>query len=230
MDLRPETDGTAAVPELPTLEPGVTLLDAPDKSTALHALAVDQLLLEGGTATWVGTGRHCGTDTLRSVAPDRRVLDRVELARGFTPYQHTALVNQLPEQVSEETAVVVVPDIDARYRGDDVQGGDGQELLVRALARLAAVAREHDLPVLCTRTADDAFAAPVDAAAETTYEVRETSLGPRFVGDGFETLVYPAGDGWVQTTLAFWQRVLQARQPLHEAAPAGPEVTVRGTN
>lgn len=205
----------------------MTLLDAPARSTALHALAVDHLLLERGTATWVGTGRHCATDTLRAVAPDRRVLDRIEVARGFTAYQHTALLNQLPEQLSPETAVVVVPDVDARYR-DDVQGGDGRELLVRALARLASVARSYDVPVLCTRTADDAFAAPVDAAAETTYTVRETPQGPRFVGDDFETLVYPAENGWAQTTLTFWKRVLQARQPLHDPTPAETGVSVDG--
>jgi hypothetical protein len=157
-------------------------------------------------------------------------LERVDVARGFTPYQHTALIRSLHTQPRDETAVIVVPDIDARYRGDDVQGNDGQEMLVRALAQLAGVAREHGVPVLCTRTAADEFTAPVAAAAETTYEVQETAMGPRFVGDEFETLVYPVESSLVQTTLAFWQEVLQARQPLHQATPGSNEVMVGGAN
>jgi len=215
------------IPELPTLEPGLTLLEtgaAPGHP--LQTLAVDRLLLDGGTAVWVGTGRHCTIDSLAAIAPDRRVLDRVHLARGFTPYQHTALVDALPAQI-DDAAVVVVPEIDARYR-DDVQGGDGQIMLTRALARLARLAREREIPVLYTRTQADAFADPVEAAATRTIKYRETSAGPRFVGDGFETLVYPPEGDWVQTTLAFWQDVLRARRPIHGTASA--REVVHGAN
>lgn len=207
------------IPELPTLEPGVTLVEtASAHRHPLQTLAVDQLLLESGSALWVGTGRHCTTDTLAEIVPDRRVLSRIHVARGFTPYQHTAIVGALSAQVDEDTAVVVLPEIDARYREDDVQGGDGKTMLTRALAQLAAVAREHELPVLCTRSKADEFAAPVERAAAQTIEFRETAMGPRFVGDGFETLVYPAEGEWVQTTLAFWEDVLQARRPIHGTA------------
>ena len=228
---RPQRDRSSRpVPELPSLEPGVTLLTAEtDTGPLLQTLAVDELLLSGGEALWVGTGRHCTTETLAEVAPDRRVLDRVRVARGFTAYQHTALLRRLDDAIDDDTAVLVVPDIDARYRGDGVQGADGQSMLVRALAPLARVAREHDLPVLCTRSRDDAFSKPVEAAATTTLVAEATPLGPRFVGDAFETLVYPLSGDWVQTTIAFWQEVLQARQPLHDAAPA-TEVSASGTN
>ena len=228
---RDPTEGSSlTIPELPTLEPDVTLVEAGgDVRPLLQTLAVDELLLSSGRALWVGTGRHCTTETLVEVAPDRRVLDRVDIARGFTPYQHTALIQRLDAAIDEETAVVVVPDIDARYR-DDVQGGDGRAMLVRALAPLARVAREYDLPVLCTRTRDDAFAAPVEAAATSTLVAEETPMGPRFVGDEFETLVYPLDGDWVQTTIAFWQEVLRARRPVHDTATLSPEVMARGTN
>jgi len=226
------TDGSSlTIPELPSLEPGLTLLEAEgDVRPLLQTLAVDELLLASGRGLWVGTGRYCTTDTLVDVAPDRRVLERVEIARGFTPYQHTALLRRLEAAMDDRTAVIVVPDIDAHYRGDDVQGADGQEMLVRALAPLARVAREHDLPVLCTRRRDDSFSAPVEAAAASTLTATETPMGPRFVGEEFETLVYPLENGWVQTTIAFWQEVLRARQPIHDTARLTNEVMVGGTN
>jgi hypothetical protein len=163
----PSTSGESlTIPELPSLDSGLTLLAADnDPRYPLQTLMVDHLLLESGSAVWVGTGRYCTTDTLVEVAPDRRVLDRVDVARGFTPYQHTALVRQLEAHVDDDTEVIVLPDVDAQYGGDDLQGNDGRQMLVRVLARLAAVAREHDIPILCTRSRADQFSEPIEAAA-----------------------------------------------------------------
>ncbi|MFW5911196.1 MAG: hypothetical protein ACOCSD_06615 [Halolamina sp.] len=227
---RATDDRSLTIPELPSLDPGVTLLEADgDPRIPLQTLLVDHLLLSGGRGVWVGTGRYCTTETLARVAPDRRVLDRVDVARGFTPYQHSVLLDRLASHVGPATAVVVLPDVDALYRGDDLQGNDGGEMLVRALAQVAAVAREHEIPVLCTRSRADAFSDPVAAAAASTLTVRETPMGPRFEGDEFETLVYQLADGWVQTTIAFWQAVLDARQPLHQTATISGEVFASGT-
>jgi len=46
-------------------------------------------------------------------------------------------------------------------------------------------------------------------------------MGPRIVGDDFETLVYPVDDGaYYQTTFAYWRQLLDAR-----AAQVGLEPT-----
>jgi len=228
----PPTDGSSIdIPELPTLEEGLTLVQCEDDPRlVLQTLAVDKLLLEGGDAIWLGTGHYATTETLVEVAPDRRILDRVQVARAFQAYEHTTLVRRLEEIVDNSTAVIIVPDIDACYRNSDVQGADGQEMLVRSLAPLARIAREHEIPVLCTRTRDDDFSEPVEAAASSTLVSEETPMGPRFVGEEFETLVYPLGDGWVQTTLAFWRRILEARKPIHSAATWNTEVYASGAN
>jgi len=228
----PTTEGSSiSIPELPSLDAGLTLLKTEDDPRLpLQSLAVDKLLLDGGDAVWLGTGRHATTDTLVDVAPDRRVLERVHIARGFQAYQHTTLIRRLEDVIDERTAVIVVPDIDVHYRGENLQGTDGQEMLLRALAPLAHIAREFDIPVLCTRRKADSFSAPVEAAAAATITVEQTRIGPRFVGEEFETLVYPLEDGWVQTTLAFWQHVLQAREPLHSAVTWSTEVYAGGTN
>jgi hypothetical protein len=54
-------------------------------------------------------------------------------------------------------------------------------------------------------------------------------MGPRFEGDEFETLVYELDGDWVQTTIAFWQEVLQAREPIHDTATISGEVFASGT-
>lgn len=108
------------------------------------------------------------------------------------------------------------------YRDDSLRHGEGTAMLVRVLAQLAGVAREYDLPVLVTRSRDDGFTAPIETAAVETIHCERTDLGPRFVAESFETLVYPIGHGQVQTTLAFWERILTARQPLYDASETGP--------
>jgi len=223
-------NGSLSIPELPSLTSGITLLEADgDPRIPLQTLLVDHLLLEQGRGLWIGTGRYCTTETLAKVAPDRRVLERVDVARGFTPYQHTSLISNLARHIDADTAVIVLPDIDAQYRGDDLQGGDGQSMLVRALAELASIARTHEIPILCTRSQVDSFSDPVEAAAAATLTIRETPMGPRFIGDEFETVVYELEDGWVQTTIAFWQEVLAARRPIHDTATISGEVFASGT-
>lgn len=221
----------AGTPALPTLCPGVRLLEAGDPTTTatqhrtasrtiVHTLVLDHLLLNGGTIHWVDAGGHATTHSLARLAPSKRSLDRISVGRAFTPYQHLRLLEELAKSVDETTSLVVCPAFDLPYREDDCSR-DADRLLLKALATVAGIARNHDIPVLVTRAGVDAFAAPIVEAADERIEYRETRHGPRFAGKEFETLVYPAGNGLVQTTLAFWQRTIEARRPLYDAAGTG---------
>lgn len=219
---------TETLPELPTLEPGLTLLETDDRGReALHSLVLDHVLGEGAPAYWIDVRGHATTRPLAALAPSPRVLDRVRVARGFTPFQHYRIVETATARA--DAALLVAPALDGPYRAEEVRREEGREMLVRALAALAGAARRRDLPVLVTRTAADEFAAPIARAADATVRFERTAMGPRFVADGFETLVYPAGRGYVQTTLAFWARVLATRRPVHEPV-AAREVTAGGAD
>jgi hypothetical protein len=227
-------------PELPTLEPGVQLLETDgDRAVGpLGALVLDHVLSAGGDAYWVDSRGHARTGPLVRVAPSDRALDRVRVARAFTAYQHFALARRLPAVVDEDTELVVLPAMDAFYRADDVAQSQGNRLCMRSLATVATLARERDLPVLCTRQRADGVGAALATAADRTIECRQTPQGPRFVADGFETLVYPEDGDTVQTTLAFWRSVLAARTSAHTPAPDAsadqvaefPALTVRGAD
>ncbi|AGB17392.1 hypothetical protein Halru_2821 [Halovivax ruber XH-70] len=216
-----------AIPELPDLEPGITLLKADDPITPLHSLVVDHVLIDGGNGYWVDSHGHGRTDTLTDVSPSDRILDRIEVARGFTPQQHHELVATLSKR-RIDPSLIVAPAVDGQYRDDSLRSGEATNLLLRTLARLARLARDHECPVLVTRARDDALSEPVSEIASHTVSCRSTPLGPRFEGEDFETLVYPQEDGWVQTTLAFWAEVLRAREPLYADAPT--EVQIHGAH
>jgi len=205
---------------LPSLKDGVTLLDVEGGRGVpiLQSLVLDHLLLHAGPAFWVDANGHATTTTLSQIAPSRRLLDRIHVARGFTAYQHYGAVSDLPtavnQSIQESTSddslrnrqptenddesphtpsLIVAPAVDIQYRADDTLGETHAETLqTRTLARLATYADGYDIPVLVTRTKRNDFTASGVTAADHHLECEQTRMGPRVVGDGFETLVYPS--------------------------------------
>ena len=212
-------------PELPELDEGIHHLAVEsDETGPLQSLALDHILTTGGEACWVDAQGRATTTTLARLAPDPRLLDRVHVARGFTAHQHHMLLERVKDAFSNGTTLLVCPAIDSLYR--DAAHDDGGRLFESALNQLTELASQHDLTVLVTVAQEDAFTERLSKLS-SHLECTRTKFGPRFIGEDFETLVYP-GDGYVQTTLAFWERVLVRRQTAHATTPA--EVTARGAN
>ena len=218
--------------DLPDLTPGVTLVDVDDDLgiTPVQALLLDRVLSGDGPAYWVDGANRANTTRLRELAPADRVLNRIEVARGFTAHQHTALLDRLAGRLESQASpsVVVATGLDGMYRDADVDDELAEQLFIRAIAAVARVARVHNIPVIVTRCREDKFSRPLRRAAATHLHCRATPFGPRFEDSRgeVETLVYHTEDGWLQTTLAYWQEVLEHRARLHEASTleraAGP--------
>jgi len=118
-------------------------------------------------------------------------------------------------------ALIVAPDIDALYRrADALEREQAETLQSRSLALLQKYTDGFDVPVLVTRTQEDEFTAPVKTTADHHLRCEITDLGPRFVGDEFETKLYPVGDGVYQTTLEYWRELLESRVQQVGLSPA----------
>ncbi|WP_394352060.1 hypothetical protein [Haloplanus rallus] len=243
---------------LPSLDDGITLLDVKGGRGVpiLQSLVLDHLLLHNGPAFWVDANSHATTTTLAQIAPSQRLLDRIRVARGFTAYQHYGAVCDLPTAVNksiqmsttdagaagrgdpsrdEDTshhtpALIVAPAVDTQYRADDTLGEThAKTLQARTLTRLASYADGYDVPVLVTRAQRDGFTEPVATVADHHLECEQTRMGPRIVGEDFETLVYPVDDGaYYQTTFAYWRRLLAARAAQVGVEPTTPAPTPEG--
>ena len=218
------THSRRPTPDLPELTPGVTLVDVDDELgvTPVQALLLDRVLGSDGPAFWVDGANGANTSRLRELAPADRVLDRIEVARGFTAHQHTSLLDRLAGRLSARgsPSVVVATGLDGMYRAVDVDGDLAEKTFVRAIASVARVARVHDVPVIVTRCREDDFSRPLRRSARTHLRYRKTPFGPRFedaAGDT-ETLVYHTEDGWIQTTLEYWREVLEHRARMYEAS------------
>ncbi|WP_254523758.1 hypothetical protein [Natrinema caseinilyticum] len=86
---------------------------------------------------------------------------------------------------------------------------ESERMVVSALARLAVATRQYECPVLISKVRDGVFTAPIDTLVDERIQCLETDQGVRFIGGEFEPLVYPVGNGIVQTTLAFWKQILE---------------------
>lgn len=207
-------------PELPSLSPGVQLLESDEHPrTAIHVLVLDHILVNEGDVYWIDSDGSATAHPFTHLAPNERLLERVRIARAQTSTQHYALIDHLCEQADAETSLLVATGNDHFYREHDRGSENAQDLMVRTLAMTTGAARGHDLPVLMTRREADEFSEPLANAAADVITYQETEMGPRFTGEDFETLVYPRRDGF-QTTLEYWRRILAARHPTQHTATA----------
>ena len=250
--LADQTDPTTEEMLLPQLDDGITLLDVEGGRGVpiLQSLVLDHLLLNDGPAFWVDANGHATTATLAQISPSQRLLDRIHVARGFTAYQHYGAVCDLPTAVNKSIrastadsgaadrgqpsrdddtsphtpALIVAPAVDAQYRADDTLGEAHAETLhARTLARLATYADGYDIPVLVTRNERNEFTESVATVADHHLECEQTRMGPRVVGEDFETLVYPVDDvAYYQTTFAYWRQLLAARATQVGVEPTTP--------
>jgi len=207
---------------LPELEPGLTLLQTTHPhSTALHQLALDTVQQVDGVTFWVDARNTSSSYTLHEVAPHRRLLRRIRLARGFTAYQHFMLIRRVVNRASARTGCIVAPNLASLYRDDDVPDHEAGAMLDAVLAALSEVADVYDIPILVTDADNDDLTDVVSSEVEASYECEQTKMGHRFVGEDFETTVYWE-DGYWQTTIPYWVDLLGVAEQEADSAGIGP--------
>jgi hypothetical protein len=209
---------------LPTLDAGMTHLDSPGpRSTALHRLVVGELRERDGRVYWLDARNVATTYALYELAPHRRALDGVRVARAFTAYQHHTIARRLVRAVDARTAMVVAPNVASLYRDDDVPEYEREDLYAATATLLGEVGDAYDLPVLVTTDASGAGLPPAVADDATRLACDRTRMGLRYAGEAFETQVY-VEDGFWQTTIPYWVELFgSARSIAPPAAGVEPE-------
>jgi len=187
--------------QCPTLDPGVTLVEASDESEAVHELVGRHLEATRGVTYWLDVG---GTASLRAfdAHASRRACERVRVARAFTGYQHYELARSLVARARGTTALLVAPNVDALYADDDVPDYEADAMMGATLELLAAVGSAVEAPVVLT-TADTAYGDLVRETADHTVVGEQTRAGLRFDAPDFRTDVYWDDRGF-QTTIPYW--------------------------
>ena len=128
-------------------------------------------------------------------------------------------------------SLIVALAVDIQYRADDTLGeAHAETLQARTLARLTTYANGYNVPVLVTRSERNAFTEPIETAADHHLRCEQTRMGPRIVGDDFETLLYPVDNGaYYQTMFAYWRQLLETRAVQVGMEPTTPSPSAPDT-
>jgi len=165
------------VPTLPALKLGITRVETDGRETgALASLVLDYAMLDDGPVWWVDSAGHAQTGRLARLAPSMRTPERIQVARAFTPYQRSSLVQRLTERATEGASLAVCPAIDGQYRSGDAPRGAPRRMVESAVTRLRALADEHDLAVLVTCEAEDSLSGLVVDAADRTLRCERNTV------------------------------------------------------
>lgn len=205
------SDSTPPDRILPALTAGLTRLHRPSmRSLALHQLVVDHLDTTAGNVLWVDARNNASTFALHDVAPSPRALSGIQIARGFTAYQHHSLITKLPIAANERTHLIVAPCVASLYADDDVPSQEAEELFASTLTILRELATSYDLPILITAAdTTPALAALVEEYVDQEIDCQETDLGLQFTTPDFQTELYWDAGYW-QTTIPYWVDLLGA--------------------
>lgn len=197
--------------ELPTLDERIHLLSANKRpKEVLQSLIIDHLLGQGAPsrAIWIDSHDNSSTNPLAKLTPNQRLLNRIEVARGFTAHQHYALLEDLEMQVTSDTELIVIPEFDWFYRNDDLYKNESERMVSEGIALVEDLQERTDVPVLLTAIKRDRISEAIYETVGGRLLCQFTSQGPRFSGEGFETYVYPVENGLLQTTIAYWNQLL----------------------
>ncbi len=104
-----------------------------------------------------------------------RVLDHIRIARAFTAWQHQSLCQDLPPELTDDTALVVLPAFNWFYRSEDLPRGDDERMLLAALNLIGEIVDSFDVSVLVTQHTDDALTDPIQELSKQDHLCQSNS-------------------------------------------------------
>ncbi len=132
------------------LENGVNLIvHKGDKDSVLHNITAQKTGKHGYKALWIDTENH-GSSYQLAAAGNQEVLDKVEIARAFTTYQHYTLVQRIDEYIKPDTELILLPSIDGLYETGQLNEDESRELLKQSLNHLNNLAENKNLEIAAT--------------------------------------------------------------------------------
>ena len=126
------------------LEEGVNLVESPEGFPVFQSLVAWEL--SEGTAVWIDSGNQASTYALRSRGGPE-VMEKVEIGRAFTPFQHHSLVHNLEGFVDEGTELLILPKIDLLYLDGQLSDWEAEELFQETWYKINELEDERGLKI-----------------------------------------------------------------------------------
>lgn len=158
-------------------------------------------------AIWVDSGNEASTYALSS-AGNPELLDRVEIGRAFTAFQHYHIVNRIEQFLDSKTKYLILPNIDQQYKTGNISEKEMKDLFSTLVDKIEAIRDERpEIKILYSLfdTRPHEINTVLEGLTENKIEIKKNSQGLRINSNSNRQLVYN-NKGFVQTTISFWKR------------------------
>jgi len=152
---------------------------------------------------WIDTGNESSTYALS--AQKTEILDKVKIARAFTPFQHHTLIQNLEETIEDKTEILVIPNIDMMYSNGQINEWEAEELFKESWNKIKEIKQNYNIKILVS-TVNSVPGLKIKSEANHRIEIQETEQGDRYEGDKFQQNAYRRRNS-LQTTLSAWQNM-----------------------
>lgn len=193
----------AVISALPRIDQGLTqVLYTGDKP--VFQLLVASELEKGGRCLWIDSENHSSTYKLAE-AGGRQKLERVDIGRSFTPFQHHQLCQRIEKYIDNSTEIIALPAVNATYEDGQIGKEEAEELLKDSLREVRKVAVDRGLKVVISNSSkvEGRLEYLTGVFSDRNLSVKETVHGIKFRSGDFRTMAYP-GSGSIQTTIPLW--------------------------
>lgn len=203
---RREASKKLYIDSTPDVDQGINLVKKPEETPVLQALTAKALAGKDAKAVWADVKNEASTYALAGQRPD--LLERVEVGRAFTPFQHHRLIHELEEFIYPDTELLVAPHFPLLYLEGSTNQWESEELFEESWKELKRLQKRHGLKVLVTLPdSGSQLCLKVEVDSEKVIEVEETSSGWKYSSENFETKAYRRTSKIFQTTMRLWEDV-----------------------
>ncbi len=146
------------------------------------------------TAIWLDVGNEASTYQL-AAETDEETLDRVQVARAFTPYQHNTLANTIGEMTESSTEMLILPNVDVLYH--ELSSWEKRQMMKDSWAEIKRLTRSEQLKtVYSVRSRKETPSTVLESAGNFILDLEEERKKKYYYRDR----------GSLQTTMNYWRK------------------------
>lgn len=188
---------------VPPIYGDITLVEHRTDLPILQSLIARNL--DTGKALWVDSGNSSSTYALSSIGGEK-LLEKVEIGRAFTVFQHYQMICELEKYIESDTELLVFSNLTLLYDEGGANDYESRELFEELLDKIESIIEGQNLKVLIDLpSVDSELNLLVRKKAEKIVKVEQNSKGLRYSSDEFETSFYKDSSS-VQTALPYWSQ------------------------
>lgn len=187
--------------------PGINRVEISEDIPIFQLILGQHLTNTTEKAIWIDSGNEASTYALSS-AGSPELLERVQIGRAFTAFQHYHIVNRIEEFLEPETGYIILPNIDQQYKTGNISENEMKDLFLDLLYKIESIKSERPEIKILYSLFDESpheINSELRQVTDNSIEIKKNSQGLKSNSKGKDRLYYKK-QGCIQTTISFWKR------------------------